>query len=99
MGVNPHLEKAKIRVIIVEFDRFINRIDRLVDAIIAQVDAGALCASALVVDGPKLKRDGAHALWIEPGGIRLRPAEDSEGARVWNKAKGAEADDGEGAPQ
>jgi competence protein ComEC len=42
------------------------------------------CAGrARIIDGRDLKRDGAHALWLTSGGIRIASVNDTRGHRPW----------------
>ncbi len=55
-----------------------------VDAIVAQVPAGFGCRSQIpVVDRIDSWRQGAIALWLEPGGITIESANESRGDRPW----------------
>jgi competence protein ComEC len=55
-----------------------------VDAIVAQVPAGFRCKAQIpVVDRIDSWREGAIALWLDPGGIRVESANASRGDRPW----------------
>jgi competence protein ComEC len=55
-----------------------------VDAIVAQVPAGFRCKAQIpVVDRIDSWREGAIALWLDPGGIRVESASASRGDRPW----------------
>jgi competence protein ComEC len=55
-----------------------------VDAIVAQVPAGFQCRSQIpVVDRIDSWRQGAIALWLEPGGVRVESTNASRGDRPW----------------
>ena len=55
-----------------------------VDAIVAQVPAGFACRSQIpVVDRIDSWRQGAIALWLEPGGVTVESANQSRGDRPW----------------
>jgi competence protein ComEC len=41
------------------------------------------CASATVIDRFDLKREGAHAIWLEDGGIRVMSVNGERGVRPW----------------
>jgi competence protein ComEC len=55
-----------------------------VDAIVAQVPAGFQCRSQIpVVDRIDSWRQGALALWLEPGGVSIESVNASRGNRPW----------------
>ena len=55
-----------------------------VDAIVAQVSAGFQCRSQItVVDRIDSWRQGAIALWLDPGGVTIESANGSRGDRPW----------------
>src|SRR6266851_4466171 len=55
-----------------------------VDAIVAQVPAGFQCRSQIpVVDRIDSWRQGAIALWLEPGGVRVESTNAGRGDRPW----------------
>ena len=55
-----------------------------VDAIVAQVPAGFACRSLIpIVDRIDSWRQGAFALWLDPGGITVESASASRGDRPW----------------
>jgi len=55
-----------------------------VDAIVAQVPAGFQCRSQIpVVDRIDSWRQGAIALWLEPGGVSIQSTNASRGDRPW----------------
>jgi hypothetical protein len=55
-----------------------------VDAIVAQVPAGFACRSQIsVVDRVDSWRQGAIALWLEPGGITILSTNANRGDRPW----------------
>jgi competence protein ComEC len=55
-----------------------------VDAIVAQVPAGFQCRSQIpVVDRIDSWRQGAIALWLDPGGVTIESANASRGDRPW----------------
>jgi competence protein ComEC len=39
-----------------------------------------------MIDPTSLARDGAHAVWLEPGGIRLLSVHAGQGDRPWTPA-------------
>ncbi|CAO3420614.1 ComEC/Rec2 family competence protein [Azospirillum doebereinerae] len=41
------------------------------------------CRAPLVIDRWRLRRDGAHALYVEPDGIRVESVRDGRGDRPW----------------
>ncbi|MGE4064820.1 MAG: ComEC/Rec2 family competence protein [Rhodospirillaceae bacterium] len=53
------------------------------DAIVSAVAAYDLCHQGLIIDRIHLAIRGAHALWIEQHGVRVRSALDGTGNRVW----------------
>jgi len=54
------------------------------DAIVAQVPAGFQCRSQIpVVDRIDSWRQGAIALWLEPGGVTIESTNQSRGDRPW----------------
>lgn len=65
------------------------------DVVIAQTASLGSCGNALVIDGPKLKRDGAHAVWLTQGGIRLRTVSDANGQRMWDRTQAPVSDEAE----
>jgi competence protein ComEC len=55
-----------------------------VDAIVAHVPAGFQCRSEIpVVDRIDSWRQGAIALWLEPGGVSIESSNESRGDRPW----------------
>src|SRR5439155_19305310 len=55
-----------------------------VDAIVAQVPAGFACRGQIpVLDRIDSWREGAIALWLDPGGIAIERANASRGDRPW----------------
>ncbi|MHB1204209.1 MAG: ComEC/Rec2 family competence protein [Rhodospirillaceae bacterium] len=55
------------------------------DLVIAQAGSLGSCGKAVVIDPPKLKQNGAHAVWLTQDGVRLRTVSDANGRRVWDK--------------
>lgn len=53
-----------------------------VDALIGPVSARA-CRAPLVIDRWRLRREGAHALYLEAGGVRVDSVRDLRGDRPW----------------
>jgi competence protein ComEC len=43
---------------------------------------------AAIIDGPALRVGGAHALWLDAGGIRIERVEDRRGRRPWSRGGG-----------
>jgi competence protein ComEC len=57
---------------------------RLADVVVSLVPVRGRCPSArAVVDRFDLWRDGAHALWVEEGGVRIESVNDHRGLRPW----------------
>jgi len=55
-----------------------------VDAIVAQVPAGFQCRGQIpVVDRIDSWRQGAIALWLDPGGVTIESSNASRGDRPW----------------
>ncbi|SMH60170.1 ComEC/Rec2 family competence protein [Azospirillum agricola] len=52
------------------------------DVVVAAFPARA-CRAPLVIDRWRLRRDGAHALYLEAGGIRIESVRDQRGDRPW----------------
>jgi competence protein ComEC len=55
---------------------------RAVDALIGPVSARA-CRAPLVIDRWRLRREGAHALYLEADGVRVDSVRDRRGDRPW----------------
>ncbi len=57
----------------------------------ADVVIGAMparnCRAPLVIDRWRLRRDGAHTLYLEPGGLRVESVRDLRGDRPWTGPK------------
>ncbi len=52
------------------------------DVVIAAFPARA-CRAPLVIDRWRLRREGAHALYLEPRGVRVESVRDLQGDRPW----------------
>ncbi len=51
----------------------------------ASVTEAMGCAEdATIIDGRALLRNGAHAIWLEPGGIRIETVRGAQGRRLWS---------------
>lgn len=60
---------------------------RNADAVIAPMPVRRACAS-VTIDRFSVWREGAHALWLEPGGIRVQSVADWQGDRPWSGRRG-----------
>ena len=64
------------------------------DLVISLLPAAGSC-KVPVIDKAILAREGAYAIWLESGGIRLLSVRDGQGDRPWVPARetpGADAD-------
>ncbi len=62
---------------------------RIATVVISRVPvARGKCRGPLaVIDRFKLWREGAHAVWLEPGKVRIESVADAAGARPWSSAR------------
>jgi competence protein ComEC len=65
------------------------------DLILTPLVSRDLCKSAAIIDRFDLADEGAHAIWLSPGGIRIATVAGFMGRRAWNAA-GAPGDDDDG---
>ena len=56
------------------------------DLVVSPVPAQSLCGAAPMIDATELRRRGAHAVWLDPGGVRIERVADWRGARAWTHA-------------
>ncbi|MDA1132511.1 MAG: hypothetical protein O2905_04725 [Proteobacteria bacterium] len=56
---------------------------READAVVAVVAVFIPCAAGVVVDRLDLWRQGAHAIWITPAGVRVDSVSERRGNRPW----------------
>lgn len=55
------------------------------DVMISAVPLGRTCQEPVVkIDFFDLWREGAHALWLEPGGVRVKSVAEERGRRLWS---------------
>ncbi len=63
----------------------------LVDVMISRVPIRRSCTQPLAtIDRFDLWREGAHALWIDPGGVRIKTVAETRGSRPWVVQRGKE---------
>ena len=55
----------------------------IADLVVSVVPVLSRCQSAVVIDRFDLKREGAHAIWLEDGGIRVMSVNRERGNRPW----------------
>jgi competence protein ComEC len=61
---------------------------RAAGVVIVPVPVRVACSSAgLLIDGFSLRRSGAHAIWLDEGGVRVRTVAEWQGARPWASYK------------
>ncbi len=65
-----------------------------IDAVVTGVEARNLCTAIAIIDGPALKDNGAHAVWLDAAAVRIKTVKDSEGLRIWSRV-GQQSDDGD----
>lgn len=53
------------------------------DAIVTTLESG--CTQGLQIDSAVLRKAGAHALWLNPDGLKVRTVLDADGTRIWSK--------------
>ena len=53
------------------------------DVLIATVPVRRRCGAQLVIDRFALWRDGGHAVWLDPAGVRVDSVRASRGERPW----------------
>jgi competence protein ComEC len=53
------------------------------DLVVSPVAAHRICRHARVIDRIDTWRKGGHAVWLDPGGIRIETVRDWQGARPW----------------
>ncbi|MBX6323072.1 MAG: ComEC/Rec2 family competence protein [Rhodospirillaceae bacterium] len=67
------------------------------EVVVSRVPVRVPCPSAArVIDRFDLWRDGAHALWLDPGGVRVQSVHDWRGDRPWTgppRGEGSGAED------
>ncbi|HXY98618.1 MAG TPA: ComEC/Rec2 family competence protein [Stellaceae bacterium] len=56
------------------------------DLVVSPVPAWRLCRGPLIIDSIDIRRKGAHAVWLDPGGIRIETVADWRGVRPWTRA-------------
>ena len=62
------------------------------DLVISLLPSAGNC-KVQVIDKAMLAREGAYAIWLEPGGIRLFSVRDGQGDRPWVPARETPASD------
>ncbi|MEX2643105.1 MAG: ComEC/Rec2 family competence protein [Acetobacterales bacterium] len=77
-------EAAGRRIAVVRDGRALDEDCRVADIVVSLVPVRRPCPSALhVVDRFDLWREGAHAIWLQPGGARVLSVDAVRGARPW----------------
>ncbi len=56
------------------------------DLVVSPVPAWRLCHGPVIIDSIDTRRKGAHAVWLEPGGIRIETVAAWRGVRPWAPA-------------
>lgn len=58
------------------------------DLVVSPVPAWRRCRGPLIIDSIDIRRKGAHAVWLDPGSIRIETVADWRGVRPWAPARG-----------
>jgi competence protein ComEC len=53
------------------------------DLVVSPMPAGELCQAPRVIDSLATEKSGAHAVWLDPGGVRVETVLDWRGERRW----------------
>jgi competence protein ComEC len=56
------------------------------DLVVSPVPAWRLCRGPVIIDSIDIRRKGAHAVWLDAGGIRIETVADWRGVRPWAPA-------------
>ncbi len=56
------------------------------DLVVSPVPSWRLCHGPRIIDSIDLRRKGAHAVWLDPGGIRIETVAEWRGVRPWAPA-------------
>jgi competence protein ComEC len=53
------------------------------DLVVSPVPAQAACGAMRAIDPDAVRRNGAHAVWLDPGGVTIETVADWRGTRAW----------------
>jgi competence protein ComEC len=53
------------------------------DLVVSPVPVGELCHAPRIIDSLATQKEGAHAVWLDPNGIRIVTVQAWRGERRW----------------
>ena len=57
------------------------------DLVVSPVPVRSACGGTRMIDATGLRESGAHAVWLDPSGVRIETVADWRGARAWTQVE------------